>query len=76
MLPAKGACAYARLDINFGVVDHRGIPLVAEVKREAGNIVGNDKLCFDNEFSVTSSGGVYSEVTLERDEDNYDDITK
>merc|ERR1719318_908298 len=72
---------YAKLDINFRLVDPRGIPLVAEFKRRAGshshsNIVGDYKFCFDNKFSVTSPKVVYFEVTLERDGENYDDLAR
>merc|ERR1719318_2320302 len=72
---------YAKLDINFRLVDPRGIPLVAEFKRRAGshshsNIVGDYKFCFDNKFSVTSPKVVYFEVTLERDDENYDDLAR
>ena len=72
---------YAKLDINFRMVDPRGIPLVAEFRKRGGshsfdNIIGDYKICFDNKFSVTSSKVVYFEVTVGKDDEIYDDLAR
>ena len=72
---------YAKLDINFRIVDPRGIPVVAEFKKRAGShsfdkMEGDFKICFDNKFSVTSSKVLYFEVIVEGEDENYDDLAR
>ena len=77
----SGGGQYAKLDINFRMVDPRGIPLVAEFRKRGGshsfdNIIGDYKICFDNKFSMTSSKVVYFEVTVGQNDEIYDDLVR
>eukprot|EP00092_Neocalanus_flemingeri_P037760 GFUD01041108.1.p1 GENE.GFUD01041108.1~~GFUD01041108.1.p1 ORF type:complete len:218 (-),score=78.60 GFUD01041108.1:155-808(-) len=69
---------YAMMDINFRMMDPRGVAIVAEYRREEGShsysrMEGDYKMCFD---SFSSSKVVYFDVIVEREDENYDDLAK
>ena len=72
---------YAMMDINFRMMDPKGIPVVAEYRKEEGShsynrMVGDYKICFDNKFSFSSSKVVYFDVVVDREQENYDDLAR
>ena len=72
---------YAQMDINFRMMNPRGIPEVAEFRREEGshsynNMEGDYKFCFDNQFSFSSFKVVNFDLMLENAEESYDDLAQ